>query len=180
MTFEDPVEVEPRLVLGETFQAAVECPGHFPDDSEAGVAGVASAFRPLLDLPEHVPRLQSLGQRFLEEHESALSPHRVDIDSLGCERPEDALSAVVDDTDAKLATLEAGANVRDGDPHFVFAPVVQRAGMVGRAELLDGGADYFQAMLGVHGIPTPGLGHYRPEPETRPRRHRPRHAKIPV
>src|ERR1700730_5127021 len=152
MTFPDPVEVEPRLELGELFQAAVQRPGHFPDNSEAGMAGVAGPLGPLLDLPKHVPRLEFLCQRLLEDLESALAQLCVDIDALRRERVEDALSAVVDDTDTKLAALEAGANVRNGDRHFLVAPVVQRASMVGWTELFYCCANSFEAIVGLHGV----------------------------
>ncbi len=117
------------------------------------MARVAGPLGPLLDLPEHVPRLEVLRERFLEDRESALAQRRVDIDALGLERIEDALCAVVGDADAKLAALEADANVRCGDRHFLFEPVVQRAGVVGRAELLYCRAYFFETIFGIHVVP---------------------------
>ncbi len=124
MTFPDPVEVEPRLEFGECLQVAVQRPGHLPDNPEAGIAGFAGLAGELLDLPEHVQRLEPLRERLLEDRQSALAHLCVDVDALGRERIEDALSAVVDNTDAKLAAIEAGADVRDGDRQLLVALVV--------------------------------------------------------
>jgi hypothetical protein len=55
-------------------------------------------------------------------------------------------------TDAKLTAIEAGADVRDGDRHLLVALVVQRAGVVGRTELLYCCANSFEATAGIHGV----------------------------
>jgi hypothetical protein len=111
----------------------------------------------LLDLGEHVLRLESLRQRLLEEHQAAFAHLGGCVDALGRERVEDVLSAIVDDTDTQLAALEAGAGVRDGDCHLLVALVVQRADVVGRTELRYCCANSFEAIAGIHGVLPKGL-----------------------
>ena len=152
VTFPDAVEVEPRLELGERLQVAVQRPGHFPDNPEAGMAGAAGPSGVMLDLPKHVLRLEPLRERLLEDHQPAFAHLGACVDALRRERIEDVLSAIVDDTDTKLAALEAGADVRDGDRHLLVALVVQRADVVGRTELLYCRANSFEAIVGIHGV----------------------------
>src|ERR1700730_1325695 len=152
VTFPDAVEVEPRLELGERLQVAVQRPGHFSDDPEAGMAGPAGTSGVMLDLRKHVLRLEPLRQRLLEEHQPASAHLGARVDALGRERIEDVFSAIVDHTDAKLAALETGADVRDGDRHLLVALVVQRADVVGRTELLYCRANSFEAIVGIHGV----------------------------
>src|SRR6185369_5353211 len=115
MTFPDSVEVEPRLELGECLQVAIQRPGHLPDDPEAGMAGFARLNGEPLDLPKHVHRLEPVRERLLEERQSALAHLCVGVNALGRERIKNALSAVVDNANTKLAAIEAGADVRRGD-----------------------------------------------------------------
>src|SRR6185295_3192882 len=116
----------------------------------AGFAGLAGE---LLNLPEHVQGLESLRERPLEEHQTALAHLRVDVDARGRERIENALTAVVDDTDTKLPAIEAGSYVRDGNSHLLVAPRVQRADVISRTDLLYCCANSFEPILGIHGGP---------------------------
>src|SRR5258708_34876181 len=116
------------------------------------MAGLARLLAPTLDLPNHVQRLEAPREPPLEEDEPALAQLRGDIDALGDEPFDNGLAPVVDDTDAPLAALEAGANVGSDHRHFLLAPVVQGASVVRRAELLDCRAHFFEVILGVHGL----------------------------
>src|SRR5258708_24276068 len=99
------------------------------------MAGLARLLAPTLDLPNHVQRLEVPREPPLEEDEPALAQLRGDIDALGDEPFDNGLAPVVDDTDAPLAALEAGANVGSDHRHFLLAPVVLRCkrGPAGRA-----------------------------------------------
>jgi hypothetical protein len=93
-----------------------------------------------------------LRKRPLEENQSAPADLRVNINALGRECIADLISAVVDDTNAKLAVIETGADVRNGDRHFLVALVVQRADVIGRTDLLDRSANPFEAVDGSHDV----------------------------
>src|SRR6202030_1508784 len=127
-------------------------PRHLPDNPKAGIAGFAGLAGELLDLREHVQRLEPVRERLLAEREPALAPLCADVDARGHERIENALSAVVDDADTKLATIEAGADVRDGVRHFLVAIFVERADVVGRTDLLDCCTNSFETIGEMHGV----------------------------
>jgi hypothetical protein len=89
-------------------------------------------------------------ERLLEDRQAAFAHLCGDIDALGGERRGNARSAVVDNTDAKLAASEPGADIRNGDRHFRIALLIQSADVVCWAELLYCGANSLKAIAGIH------------------------------